>query len=63
MSEEGTLIDKRQKGWSALDNWFVDDYGPEVGPYGYAVYCVILRHCDAGGNKDESCGGHENRDK
>lgn len=38
-----TIRDQRTERRFFVDNMFVDDYGPIVGPYGHAVYNVLLR--------------------
>ena len=45
MSEEDWVLrDQRTEKRFFTDNLFVDIYGPIVGPYGHAVYNVLLRH-------------------
>ena len=45
MAEETLAIrDQRTEKRFFVDNVFVDEYGPIVGPYGHAVYNVLIRH-------------------
>ena len=39
-----TIRDQRTEKRFFVDNYFVDNYGPIVGPYGHAVYNVLIRH-------------------
>jgi len=43
-SNVATLRDQRTEKRFFVDNIFVDTYGPIIGPYGHAVYNVLLRH-------------------
>lgn len=46
---EGTvrIRDRRTEKRYFVDNVIVDDYGPIIGPYGLAVYNVLVRHSNA----------------
>ena len=45
MAENTMMIrDQRTEKRFFVDNVFVDEYGPIVGPYGHAVYNVLIRH-------------------
>lgn len=49
MSEAVTVADARQSGVFWLGNDVIDKYGRELGPFGIAAYCALVRHADKGG--------------
>ncbi len=51
---QDTLIvrDSRTRGWFWVDNELIDELGPELGPYGLAIYMALCKHAD---NNDQTC--------
>lgn len=45
---ETIQIRGRQKSWFWLDNAILDEHGPELGPYGLAVYIALCRYANNG---------------
>lgn len=41
--------DERRRGFYIIDNHIIDDYGPNIGAYGVAVYSLIARYADGNG--------------
>lgn len=48
MSDDA-LRDDRQRGWFWAEDTLIDEYGPEIGVYGVAVYCLLARMADSKG--------------
>lgn len=48
--ENDSIEDKRRQNFFIIDNAILDVYGANLGPYGIAVYSVIVRHANANGN-------------
>ena len=50
MDESGQVAfrvrDRRRKKWFSIDNHVVDEFGPELGPYGLAAYMCIVREAN-----------------
>ena len=40
------IIDERRTNWLWIDNEVVDQFGPQIGAYGLAVYAVLARFAD-----------------
>lgn len=46
---DGFVVQDRRKGFGIIGNDFVDWYGPIVGAYGIAAYCILVRFATASG--------------
>ena len=49
MSESVAVTDARQSGVFWLANDIIDKHGRELGPFGIAAYCALVRHADKAG--------------
>lgn len=53
MADESFKIrDRRMVNWFWVDNAVVDAFGPQIGPYGLAVYVALCRHA---GDAKQTC--------
>ena len=41
--------DERRSGFAIIDNIFIDEYGPLLGAYGIAAYCILARFANRQG--------------
>lgn len=51
-SENFKVRDERKAGHHWADNEVLDDFGPKIGPVGYAIYMFLARHA---GNRSGKC--------
>lgn len=47
--KDGFVVQNRRKGFGMIENDFIDLYGPIVGAYGIAAYCILVRFASATG--------------
>lgn len=40
------IRDRRKPGWFRLDDEIIEDFGPEIGVHGIAVYAALCKHAD-----------------
>jgi len=45
----GFAVKDRRPGFAIIDNALIDDYGPTIGAYGIAAYCILVRFAKADG--------------
>ena len=45
----GFAVKDRRPGFAMIDNALIDDYGPTIGAYGIAAYCILVRFARADG--------------
>jgi hypothetical protein len=48
-SGDGFAVKDRRSGFAIIDNTLIDDYGPLIGAYGIAAYCILVRFARADG--------------
>jgi len=41
---DARIRDRRRRSWFSADNEVLDDYGPQLGIYGFGVYCALCRY-------------------
>jgi DNA-binding transcriptional ArsR family regulator len=41
---DARIRDRRRRSWFSADNEILDDYGPQLGIYGFGVYCALCRY-------------------
>jgi DNA-binding Lrp family transcriptional regulator len=44
MPDDDFYRDHRPIDWFFIDNPVIDDWGPKIGPYGFFIYCVLVKH-------------------
>lgn len=48
-ANDGFTVKDRRSGFALIDNIVIDDYGPLIGAYGIAAYCILVRFARADG--------------
>ncbi len=48
---DGFMVRDRRSGFAIIDNLLIDDYGPTIGAYGIATYCILVRFARADGTE------------